>query len=91
MANTTDHFLHSYHWISATRIGSTPQQTHVMLRHDVSDAYIYIEPFAGEIKSPQDVIGLGLWANTRSYLVFIEGLSSEQAQSMERLTQTPVK
>lgn len=267
MANNTDHFLHSYHWISATRIGSTPQQTHVMLRHDVRDAYIYkeyqlveriksrgwdkaqlpfperfieevdvlrivlaaakagtfqmsqeeryiidraifkyeeglhrsygilynrqtgqwqhqreqepmlawdsnaaqwkstignsplslpwhqqpyeagirsnpvrwstdsndyavivrnddlfpptairigealaynkagqsypvritdamigtIEPFAGDVKSPQDVIGLGLWANTRSYLVFIEELSPEQAQSIEKLIQPPVK
>lgn len=265
MANNTDQFLHSYHWISATRIGSTPQQTHVMLRKDVSDAYIYkeyqlverikmrgwdkaqlpfperfieevevlrsvlaaaeagrfqmppqeryimnrtmfkdeeglhrsygilynrqtgqwqyqreqrplfiwesdtaqwksttnatpislpwqqlpyegrirsnpvrwsndsneyavivrsddlfaptaicigealaydkagqsypvrvtdamigtIEPFAGEVKSPQDVIGLGLWANTRSYLVFLEGIIFKQGQELQSITQFP--
>ena len=57
----------------------------------IADAMIgTIEPFAGEVKSPQDVIGLGLWANTRSYLVFLEGLTPEQAQTIERLMQTPV-
>ena len=57
----------------------------------VTDAMIgTIEPFAGEVKSPQDVIGLGLWANTRSYLVFLEGLTPEQTQTIERLTQLPV-
>lgn len=50
-----------------------------------------IEPIVGPVKSPQDIVGIGLWANTRSYLAFIEGLTWEQAQSLYRLVQTPVQ